>query len=187
MANKQILLRGGTILSMDPRIGTIKSGDVLIQDDCIRAVDQKIDAPNAEIIDTTDMIVSPGFVDTHRHVWQTQLRTVATDWSLFDYFVQMRSIYSGFYKPEDAYIGNLVGALEAINAGVTTIVDHSHIMNSPDHSDEAVRGLKDAGIRGIFCYGLFDNPRHWMENPSDEIEGWRFNDARRLPQNKTFG
>ena len=96
MANKQILLRGGTILSMDPRIGTIKSADVLIQDDCIRAVDQNIDAPNAEIIDTTDMIVSPGFVDTHRHVWQTQLRKVATERSLFDYFLQMRSIYSGF-------------------------------------------------------------------------------------------
>lgn len=165
---------------MDSTLGVIASGDVLICGETIEAVGKGLEAPNAEIIDATGMIISPGFVDTHRHVWQTQLRTVATDWSLFDYFVQMRSVYSGFYNPEDAYLGNYVGALEALNARITTIVDHCHILNSPEHSDEAVRGLKDAGCRGIFCYGLFDNPQNWNPEPSPDTASWRKEDARRI-------
>jgi cytosine/adenosine deaminase-related metal-dependent hydrolase len=180
MIEKKTLVRGGTVVSMDSNIGTIDKADVLISGDRIARVGKDIKAPDAAVIDATNMIVSPGYVDTHRHVWQTQLRTVATDWSLFDYFVQMRSIYSGFYNPEDAYLGNYIGALEALNAGITTLVDHSHIMNSPDHSDEAVRGLKDSGVRGIFCYGLFGNPLHWTNNLTEQPDGWRYDDARRI-------
>ena len=180
MVEQRTLITGGTVVSMDPSIGILDQGDVLIVDDRIAQIDHRIDAPDAEVIDATNMIVSPGYVDTHRHIWQTQLRTVATDWSLFDYFVQMRSIYSGFYNPEDAYLGNHIGALEALNAGITTIVDHCHILNSPDHSDEAVRGLDEAGIRGIFCYGLFENPPNWTATELNLAEGWRQEDARRL-------
>lgn len=182
MTKKKILVQGGTIVSMDSAIGTIDNADLLISGDRIVQIGKNIEAPDAEVIDATNMIVSPGYVDTHRHVWQTQLRTVATDWSLFDYFVQMRSIYSGFYNPEDAYLGNYIGALEALNAGITTLVDHSHIMNSPDHSDEAVRGLQDSGVRGIFCYGLFGNPLHWANGVTEQPDNWRYEDARRIRQ-----
>jgi cytosine/adenosine deaminase-related metal-dependent hydrolase len=125
------------------------------------------------------MIVLPGFVDTHRHVWQTQLRTVATDWSLFDYFIRMRLVYASFYSAEDAYLGNLAGALEALDAGVTTIVDHCHIVNTPEHADEALRGLTEARIRALFCYGLFATARHHPFRLPDGPE-WHFDDARRL-------
>ncbi len=180
MSTSQTLFRGGMIVSMDPAVGVMPRGDVLIEGDRILSVAESIDAPGAAVIEASDMIVSPGYVDTHRHIWQTQLRTVATDWSLFDYFVQMRSIYSGFYTPDDAYLGNHIGALESINAGITTVVDHCHIMNSPDHSDEAIRGLKDAGTRGIFCYGLYGNPENWSEQPTGLSDGWRYDDARRI-------
>jgi len=183
MSASLVLIKGATIVSMDPSIGIIKDGDVLIADNRIQEVGKNIAAPDAEIISGTNAIVSPGFVDTHRHVWQTQLRTVATDWSLFDYFVQMRSIYSGFYTPHDAYLGNHVGALEALNAGITTIVDHCHILNSPDHSDEAVRGLKESGARGVFCYGLFENPPHWTDQ-LNLADGWRHKDAHRIRKDR---
>jgi cytosine/adenosine deaminase-related metal-dependent hydrolase len=167
------------VLSLDPKIGDFEAADVLIEGTRIAEISPTIKADSCEIIDATGMIVSPGFVDTHRHVWQTQLRGVAADWSLFDYFSQMRSIYSAFYEPDDAYLGNYAGALEALDAGITTVVDHCHIINSPEHADEAIRGLKESAIRGIFCYGLFSNPvpsplRHEAD-PS-----WRFQDARRV-------
>src|SRR5262245_51323055 len=174
-----LLIRNGRVLTMDDRLGDLDPADVLVEDGAIAAVGPRLDAPGAEVLDATGMIVSPGFVDTHRHVWQTQLRTAAADWSLFDYFARMRSIYGSFYEAEDAYLGNHVGALEALNAGITTIVDHCHIINSPAHADRAIAGLRDAGIRGVFCYGFFPNPtQHPFAMTLDP--GWRRDDARRV-------
>lgn len=170
----KILIKGGRVLTMTN--ATERAADILIENGKITAIEANINA-DAEVIDATGSIVMPGFVDTHRHVWQTQLRTVATDWSLFDYFVQMRLSYSTFYTAEDAYLGNFVGALEALDAGVTTLVDHCHILNTPEHAEEAARGLQDAGIRAIFCYGTFGNaPRVPMTVPSDPA--WRYQTAR---------
>jgi len=175
----RLLIRRGRVLTMDDRLGDLDPGDVLIDGGAIAAVAPHIDAPDAELLDATGMIVTPGFVDTHRHVWQTQLRTVAADWSLFDYFARMRSIYASFYEAEDAWLGNHVGALEALAAGITTLVDHCHIINSPAHADRAVAGLRDAGIRGVFCYGLFPNPtQHPFAMSLDP--GWRRDDLRRV-------
>jgi cytosine/adenosine deaminase-related metal-dependent hydrolase len=163
-----------------------RRADILVEKGRIVEVAPGIVAPDAERVDATGMIVLPGFVDTHRHVWQTQLRTVATDWSLFDYVVRMRNVYSAFYTPEDAWLGNYAGALEALDAGVTTLVDHCHILNSPEHTDEAVRGLEEAGGRAIFCYGLFANPQHHPFVRSFE-PGWRLDDARRLRRERLSG
>lgn len=152
--------------------------DILVDAGKIVAIAPEI-AADAETVDACDAIVMPGFVDTHRHVWQTQLRTLATDWSLFDYLIEMRYGYSTFYTAEDVYLGNLVGALEALDAGVTTLVDHCHIVNTPEHAEEAARGLQDSGIRAIFCYGTFVNaPRAPMKVPSDPE--WRRKTARAL-------
>ena len=136
------------------------------------------------MIDATNTIISPGFVDTHRHTWQTQLRTVCTDHVLADYFLHIRNIYGSRYTANDAYLGNFCGALESIDNGITFLLDHSHIMNSPPHADAAVRGLRDAKIRGVFCYGLYKNPA-WPNSAMDakretETPDWRFDDARRV-------
>ena len=173
------LIRGGTLLTLDAEHGTLRDADLLIDGTRIAQIGRGLQAPDAQVVDATNCIVHPGFVDTHRHIWQTNVRSVATDWSLFNYFVQMRSIYSGFYGPEDAWLGNHVGALEALNAGITTIVDHCHILNSPEHSDAVVDALQQTGIRGVFCYGLFENPLNWPGAYASP-EGWRTSDARRI-------
>lgn len=154
------LIKNATLLTMDRMTSDLKSGDILLVDDKIAEVAPHIAADDAEVIDATGMVASPGFVDTHRHVWQTQLRGVAADWSLFQYLAEIRTMYSVCYEPDDAYLGNHVGALEAINAGITTVVDHSHLQISEDHSDALVKGLVDTGIRGIFCYGVYRNPKY---------------------------
>lgn len=175
-----ILIRGGRVLTMVPGAGEVVA-DILLRGERIADIAPDISCSDAKVVDAEGMIVLPGFVDTHRHVWQTQLRTVATDWSLFNYFTQMRLMYSAFYQPDDVYLGNHVGALEALDAGITTVIDHCHILHTPEHTDEAVRGLEESGIRAVFCYGLFESPSY-REDParSSLAAGWRLDDARRV-------
>lgn len=176
--SKKVLIRAGRPLSMVDGEAE-RRADVLIADSRIVAVEPDIKAACDEIIDASSMIVAPGFVDTHRHVWQTQLRTIAADWSLFDYGVNMRRTASTFYTADDAYLGNYVGALEALDAGITTLVDHCHILNTPEHAIGAAQGLKDAGIRGIFCYGTFENiPGIAVKAPDDPA--WRRHTATHI-------
>ncbi|HEY2775111.1 MAG TPA: amidohydrolase family protein [Candidatus Binatia bacterium] len=178
--SRRTLIRGGRVLAMTP--GSRESAlDILIGGDRIEAVGASLVCEDAETIDAAGMIVLPGFVDTHRHVWQTQLRTVAADWSLFDYFTQMRLVYSAFYEPQDVWLGNHVGALEALDAGITTLVDHCHILHTPEHGDAAVQGLVESGIRSVFCYGLFESPSYREDRARAGLRaGWRLEDARRI-------
>jgi 5-methylthioadenosine/S-adenosylhomocysteine deaminase len=104
-------------------------------------------------IDGRGMIAMPGFIKGHIHLWQTALRGVAADWTLDHYFGVLIGQVVGLYSPQDAYIGNLVGALDQINSGVTTLFDWCHIVNRPAHADAAVDALQEARIRAIFAYG----------------------------------
>lgn len=157
MASQRVLLRGGTVLSMDPRIGTQTNADLLIEDGQILAVGPDQPTDNAEVVDVTGHIVAPGMIDTHRHTWQTQLRGLCADWTLADYLFGIRLAVSSAYRPEDVYLGNRLGALDALSAGVTTILDFSHCNNTPEHADAAVTALRDVGIRAVFGYGFFES------------------------------
>lgn len=157
---ESVLFKDADVMTMS-EAGIIRDGDVLVRNGMVAEVSREIrieDHPDAKVVDARNRILMPGFVDTHRHVWQTQMRGLATDWSLFDYVVNMRLRYGACYDPDDAYLGNYVGALEALNAGITTVVDHSHITISPEHSELALGALRDAGIRGMWCFGAFRNP-----------------------------
>jgi cytosine/adenosine deaminase-related metal-dependent hydrolase len=151
MTNR-MLVRGGTVLTMDPRIGDLPRGDVLIEDGKIAAVEPEISA-DAETVDATGRIVIPGFVDTHRHTWEAAIRGCAPNATLDDYFVDVLDSFAPLYRPEDVYASNLAGALECLNAGITTLVDWSHINNTPEHPDAAIRGLQETGIRAQYAYG----------------------------------
>jgi 5-methylthioadenosine/S-adenosylhomocysteine deaminase len=145
------LIRGGTVVSMDSQIGDL-TGDVLIEDDKIVSVEPNISA-DAEVIDATDCIVIPGFVDTHRHTWETAIRGCAPNATLDDYFVEVLDTFAPAYRAEDVHASNVAGSLECLNAGITTLVDWSHINNTSDHADAAVTALQETGIRAQYAYG----------------------------------
>jgi 5-methylthioadenosine/S-adenosylhomocysteine deaminase len=171
MSSQRLLIRNGFVVSMDPDVGEIPNGDVLVEDGKIVEVGRNIAVSEAEEIDATGMIVMPGFVDTHRHTWQTPVRGVLPSCTLDHYFAVMLGSVGGHYRPEDVHIGNYAGALEALNGGVTTLLDWSHINNTPDHSDAAIQGLKDAGIRAIYAHGVPTGGEWWsfseLNHPED--------------------
>src|SRR5687767_15271300 len=147
----RILLKGGCVLSLDPQIGDFDAADVLIEGTKIVAVRPNITA-TAEVIDATNTIVTPGFVDTHRHMWQGALRSILPDGLLSDYTRDITGTARAVMRPDDARVGDLVSALGAINAGVTTVLDWSHIGNSPAHADACIDGLRESGIRAVYAY-----------------------------------
>ncbi|MER7179880.1 amidohydrolase family protein [Streptomyces hyaluromycini] len=149
----RILLTGGTVVSMDPAVGDLERGDVLIEDGVIVEVAEAIDAPDAEVIDATDRIVMPGFVDTHRHTWQTAFRGIGADWTFPEWAQAMHRTLKPRYRPEDVYAGTLLGRLEALHSGVTTMLDWFHCAQSPEHADAGVAALRDAPGRSVFCHG----------------------------------
>lgn len=151
------LIRNGHVVSMDPTVGDLPSGDVLIEDGAIVAVAPSLPVEDAEIIDATGHIVMPGLIDTHRHTWQSLVRGICANWTLADYYFGIRLGVSPEFTPEDVRLGNRFGALDALNAGVTTLLDFSHCNNTPDHSDAAVQGHLEAGNRAAFCYGFFES------------------------------
>jgi 5-methylthioadenosine/S-adenosylhomocysteine deaminase len=164
MPNRRIIA-GGCIVSMDPAIGDLAVGDVLIEDGRIAAIAPAIAADDAERIDATGCIVSPGFVDAHRHTWQSALRHRLGDDSFSEYGAAMLRGLGPLYRPEDIYAGNLLGATAALEAGTTTLLDWSHALNTPDHSDAAIAGLREAGIRAVFAQGWpRGDGRNWVVN-----------------------
>ena len=153
---RQILIKGGTVLSLDPGVGDFDTADVLLDGTKIAAVGPDLTAQasrDARIFDARHCIVMPGFIDTHRHLWEGPLRNILPDGLLGDYTRDITGKARAIYRPEDAHIGDLVSALGAINAGVTTVLDWSHIGNSPEHTDAAIAGLRDSGIRAVYAYG----------------------------------
>jgi 5-methylthioadenosine/S-adenosylhomocysteine deaminase len=165
------------VLTLDRSLGDFERADVLVEDGRIAAIAPEIDAAGADVLEAEGKIVMPGFVDTHRHTWQTALRGICADWTLQDYFRGIRLHLSTFFRPEDMFAGNYVGALEALDAGVTTVLDFSHCTNTPAHADEAVRGLRESGIRAIFAYGFYPVP---LAEPHFADHDARLADARRV-------
>jgi cytosine/adenosine deaminase-related metal-dependent hydrolase len=150
---QRLLLKGGVVLTMDPKLGDFEKADVLIEGSKIAAVGPNLQATGT-VIDASSMIVMPGFVDSHRHIWQGQLRNILPNGRLQpDYFRDIGGTARNVYRPEDVRVGDLLSAWGAINAGVTTLLDWSHISNSPEHSDAAIQGLRESGIRGVYAYG----------------------------------
>jgi 5-methylthioadenosine/S-adenosylhomocysteine deaminase len=158
----RILLKGGCVLSLDPKIGDFDTADVLIDGSRIAAVGPNLTA-TATVIDASNTIVMPGFVDTHRHMWQGALRNSLPNGLLPDYSRDILGIRS-IMRPEDVRIGDLVTALGAINAGVTTVLDWSHIGNSPEHTDAAIDGLRASGIRAVYGFGAGVGPKSQYPN-----------------------
>jgi 5-methylthioadenosine/S-adenosylhomocysteine deaminase len=147
------LIRSATILTMDDRFGDIAAGDLLVDGDRVAAIGRDIAAADAEIVDGRGKIVIPGLINAHMHTWQTALRGFASNWTLLEYFRRMHAGLATVFQPEDIHIATLIGALNQINHGVTTLVDWCHNNPTPAHTDAAIRALFESGIRAAFFHG----------------------------------
>jgi len=168
----QTKIENGTIVSLDPDVGQLETGDVLIDDGEIVEIDERVEGSADTVIDATGKIVLPGFVDSHIHMAQTQVRGIAGDWSLMnEYFDHMLGNITGLYQPEDHYLGGLFGAFEKLHTGTTTALDWSY-PNTLEHGERAVDALQDAGLRAVYTYGP----------PGDDAATWWYESDVGLPE-----
>jgi 5-methylthioadenosine/S-adenosylhomocysteine deaminase len=149
-----LLVRNGYVMTMDPYFGDLPGADVRISGGLITAIGVDLAVSSAtHVVDATDMVVLPGLIDTHRHVWQGAIGGAAGPVTLLGYFLDVMAGLAPRYTPEDVYAGTLWGALQALNAGITTMVEWSHITTTPDHTDADIKALNDSRIRAIFLHG----------------------------------
>ncbi|WP_253910463.1 amidohydrolase family protein [Pyxidicoccus fallax] len=188
-SHRRYLIRGGAVLSMDPKVGDFVRGDVLIEGKKIVAVGPRLHAPGAAVIDAAGMIVMPGFVDTHHHQYQTALRGFLADGLLFNdglphgqknYLDYVHSTITPVYRPQDAYIAEVVSSLSQLDAGVTTVVDTSQVGHSPEHTDAVIRGLQDAGRRAVFVYSPGVGPGSIFPNDLHRLQSRHFSSKDQL-------
>ncbi|OJD30439.1 amidohydrolase family protein [Diplodia corticola] len=162
---RSTLLENGTVISFDDASQSLKvlhKTSVLVTGDRITAIFDSASSDSGDVpadverVDATNKIISPGFVDTHRHGWQTAFRTLAPNTTLAEYFfrygqyTQAKSVFT----PDDIYYGQLAGIYEALNAGVTSILEHAHGTFSPEASAASLSASVDSGVRMWWCYGF---------------------------------
>jgi len=164
---RPLVFRNATVLTMDDGRHVLDGADVLVNGERIAAVGPALEVPagTAEI-DASGGIVMPGMIDTHRHMWQTAMRGYGADWTLTQYFVWYYLNWGKVFRPQDIYAGNLLSAIESIEAGVTTTVDWSHGLQTTDHADAAVDALTEVPGRFVLAYGnIQQGPWEWSATP----------------------
>ncbi|MGL4291607.1 MAG: amidohydrolase family protein, partial [Phreatobacter sp.] len=177
---KKTLFRSGWVVTMDETIGDIERGEVLIEGDKIVAVGRSLGASADEVVDATDMIVMPGLVNAHMHTWQAGLRGIGAEWPAGAYHRHVHGNMAMRYTAEDTYLGNLVGALNQIDNGVTTLFDWCHILRDLPMAERAVDALEESGIRALFGHGTAKpvqaaGEKHHSEipHPRERVEALR--------------
>jgi 5-methylthioadenosine/S-adenosylhomocysteine deaminase len=175
------IVKGGAVITVDPNLGTLPQADVLVRDGVIVEVGSDLDANGAAIIDGTDMIVMPGFVDSHYHMWSTLGRNFISDYG-FEYF-PAKWATSALYGPDDFYNSVLLGLAELANGGVTTVHNWSHNNRSPKHLDAELNAHRDSSLRARYSFGHPDRLPPDVVNTFDDLQRvqqqW-FSDASRL-------
>jgi cytosine/adenosine deaminase-related metal-dependent hydrolase len=176
-SGQPIVIRNATVLTMNPSHTVLSGADVLVQGREIAAVGVGLSVPDGTFeVDGSGGILMPGMIDTHRHMWQTAMRGYGADWTLTQYFVWYYLEHGKTFRPQDVHAGNLLAAMEAVDAGVTTTVDWSHGLQTPDHADAAVDALESVPARFVLAYGnIQQGPWEWATS-----DGFRDFVARRL-------
>jgi 5-methylthioadenosine/S-adenosylhomocysteine deaminase len=166
-SGRPLVFRGATVLTMNDAHSVEHDADVLVDGERIVAVGAGLDVPaDAVEIDASGGILMPGMIDTHRHMWQTAMRGYGADWTLTQYFVWYYLQWGKVFRPQDIYAGNLLAAVEAIDAGVTTTVDWSHGLQTVEHAEAAVDALTEVPGRFVLAYGnIQQGPWEWSAAP----------------------
>ncbi len=182
LASRRILIKGGIVLTLDPQLGDFASADVMIEDGKIREIRPAIAAGgDTQVVDASNRIVSPGFVDTHSHSYQGLLRGILSNGLLEpDYNRDIQNNLTPAYLATDAYAGLLISALGFIEMGTTTIVDLSQVSHTPEHSDACVHALQESGIRAVYSYARGAGPAARYPQDIARIQRSYFNSKDQL-------
>ncbi|KAH8824996.1 hypothetical protein DL96DRAFT_154509 [Flagelloscypha sp. PMI_526] len=186
-----ILCKNGTLIVHDENdIPKALKSDLLVKDGLIHSIGADL-APlddSTVTLDCIDKIISPGFIDTHHHMWQSQLKGRFPDSNLIDYMVR-GNLMSHFFTSEDVYWGVLSTALESIDAGVTTVVDHAHMSRSPAHVTRAIDATVESGLRSFFCYTMVPEIKSWSPEFAigDPPLDWMIPQLQELATKNPFG
>lgn len=155
-----LLITGGTVITMDPERRIIDRGAVAIEGQRINAVGPAAEVETREAarrrIDASGKVVFPGLINTHTHLFQTLLKGPADDRQLEDWFRSIVGPAACALTEEDCYRATVVGCLEAIRSGTTTLKDFMYVHPRPGLSDAVIRGMRETGIRGVFVRGYMD-------------------------------
>ena len=162
---KRLLIDCGWIVSVDPAIGDLKDAKILIVDDKIVEIGVNIEVEADESIDASDLIVMPGLINAHLHTWQTGTKSIGSEWISPDYHKNMHSNMATRFTAEDTYLGNVMGALNQIDNGTTTILDWCHNLRDLEMAERAIDGLEESGIRAVFGHGTAKPPAGEGEVP----------------------
>jgi 5-methylthioadenosine/S-adenosylhomocysteine deaminase len=165
----RILLRAATVITMSPSRPEAECVDIVVDDDRIGDIGERLERPDAETVELPGRIVIPGLINAHLHTWQGALSFVGADWTLLEYLHHVHADFAPHYTPDDVYIGNLAGALNQINCGTTTLGDWCHNNPTPEHTDAAVEALQKSGIRAVFLHGT-PNRDPEAAHPLDEVD-----------------
>ena len=175
---RRLLLKDGIVLTLDRSVGDFGQGDVLIEDGKIKTVARTVQPDGAQVIDCSGLIVMPGFVDTHRHMWQGLLRNIGPDDLLLDYLNKMLFGFAPKLTPDEVYLGDLISC--ALSGEFR---DHlhprlvAHQRRPPSTLTRRFRGFAMAGIRAVYAYGPnFGVRPAWYDNLDNPYPG----DIRRL-------
>ncbi|HYN94017.1 MAG TPA: amidohydrolase family protein, partial [Pilimelia sp.] len=155
---RDLVLRGGHVIPVEGGAGELPATDVRVAAGRIAAIGPGLDTTGSDVLDVRGQAVLPGFVDTHRHIWQAPLRGVGADMSLRRYLSDILGGVAPRVRPADLRLAAVLGAAEALDAGVTTVFDWCNATLSPAHAEAALDGLAAAGIRAVFGHGNPDDP-----------------------------
>jgi 5-methylthioadenosine/S-adenosylhomocysteine deaminase len=158
------VLRGGWVATMDARTGDLPDHDVRVEGGVITDIGVDLDSHGLPSIDARGCLVLPGLIDTHRHTWQILVRGVGADWLQGHYFAGIHRGARLHFTPDDVRLGTLLGLLDALDEGITTVVDWSHIIETADHADAAIEAITQAGPRVVFGFG--GGTQQWLDLPS---------------------
>ncbi len=180
---RPLVFRNAVVLTMDGSHRVLHGSDVLVTGERIAAVGERLEVPDGTAeIDATGGILMPGMIDTHRHMWQTVMRGYGADWTLTQYFVWNYLQWGKSFRPQDIYAGNLLSAIEALDAGVTTTVDWSHNLQTVEHAEAAADALQEVPGRFVLAYGnIQQGPWEWSAAPEfRDFVGRRFSGSDML-------